>query len=274
VGYQIPADAGKAARNNTLRLTACLTVCILYRIQSTEKAAMKHSKTAFVFTPELGARLRLLRLRRGLSLREMAALMDRNRPGSYNPLALLERGEVKHPSFNLIVDYLRACGAGFADLLDLLNPHTSRPPVLKEKGDKAVAELLKSLPRAEQRAMLRWERATTAAQEAKAAAAPGRKKPRVQTDRERVFRIIWSFIHANWSEVFEQRLYEAMRTVRDDVPRRAPTVNCSELEGSTGSRRPMRLSRTGATRPGSRRPRPCLSWKRPSRCGRTTKPWP
>ena len=171
--------------------------------------------------------MRQLRKRRNLSLRGMALLMDRHQPGSFNLLAKLERGDLKHPSINLIVGYLRACGAGFEDLLDLLKPHTSQPPLLREKADAAVAELLKSLPRAEQRAMLRWEKATTEKREERAAAEPAKKKPRVETTRQRVFRIIWSFIHANWNEVFEQKLYEAMFELKDEVPRSERKYACS-----------------------------------------------
>ena len=188
---------------------------------------MKYSRTTFVFTPELGARLRQLRKRRGLSLRDLAVLMDRRQPGSVNPLTRLERGKVMHPSFNLVADYLRACGAGFEDLLDLLRPYTSQPPVPRQQGDVRVAELLKSLPRAEQRAMLRWERATTERQEQRAAAEPARKKPRVETGRQRVFRVIWSFIHANWNEVFEQKLFEAMLELKDEVPRSRRKYACN-----------------------------------------------
>ena len=36
------------------------------------------SKSTFVFGPELGARLKALRERRGLTLREVAVLMDRH----------------------------------------------------------------------------------------------------------------------------------------------------------------------------------------------------
>jgi transcriptional regulator with XRE-family HTH domain len=180
---------------------------------------MRYTKTSFVFTPEFGVRLRQLRKRRNLSLRGLALLMDRNQPGSFNPLAKLERGELKHPSINLIVDYLRACGSGFKDLLDLLEQYTSQPPVLKEKADAAVAELLKSLPRPEQWAMLRWEKATTEKREERAAAEPAKNKPRVETAQQRVFRVIWSFIHANWNEVFEQKLYEGMLKLKDEVPR-------------------------------------------------------
>ena len=178
-----------------------------------------HSKTAFTFGPEFRARLRQLRKRRGLTLRSMAMLMDRQGSGAHVQLARLERGDIKYPSFNLIVDYLRACGAGFGDLLDLLNPHTSRRPVLKEKGDDAVAMLLRSLPKPAQRAMLRWERATTDRQEERASAEPGKKRPKAETDQARVFRIVWSFIHANWSQVLEQKLYETMLKLKDEVPR-------------------------------------------------------
>ena len=192
---------------------------------------MKHTKTTFVFTPEFGARMRQLRERRKLSLREMASLMDRHQPGSFNLLAKLERGALRHPSINLIADFLRACGSGFEDLLDLLKPYTSQPPVMKQKGDARVAELLKSLPEAEQRAMLAWERATTERQEARAASrsfsfspsptrsGKGEGLPRVETDRQRVFRIVWSFIHANWNEVFEQKLFETMLALKNEVPR-------------------------------------------------------
>ena len=80
----------------------------------------RHSKTAFTFGPELRARLRQLRERRGLSLRAMAVLMDRQSAGAHAQLSRLERGAMPYPPFNFIVDYLRACGAGFEDLLDLL----------------------------------------------------------------------------------------------------------------------------------------------------------
>ena len=180
---------------------------------------IRHSKTAFTFGPELRARLRQLRKRRGLTLRAMAVLMDRQSPGAHAQLSRLERGKMPFPPFNFIVDYLRACGAGFGDLLDLLNPHTSRRPVLKEKGDAAVAMLLRSLPKAQQRAMLRWERATTDRQEERAAGEPGKKRPKAETDQARVFRIVWSFIHANWNQVLEQKLYETMLKLKDEVPR-------------------------------------------------------
>jgi len=188
---------------------------------------MKYTKTTFVFTPEFGARLRQLRKRRNLSLRDLALLMDRHQPGSFNLLAKLERGDLKHPSINLLVDFLRACGAKVKDVADLLDVYLSQSPVLTQKGDAAVAELLKSLPKFEQRAMLRWEKATAEKREEKAAAQPEKKKPRVETDRQRVFRVIWSFIHANWNELFEQKLYETMRGLKNEVPRSERKYACN-----------------------------------------------
>jgi len=178
--------------------------------------------------------LRQLRRRRNLSLRDLALLMDRHQPGSFNLLAKLERGDLKHPSINLIADFLRACGAKVKDVADLLDAYLAQAPLLTEKGDAAVAELLKSLPKWEQRAMLRWEKATAEKREEKAAAEPEKraaaqpekKKPRVETDRQRVFRVIWSFIHANWNELFEQKLYEAMLKLKNDVPRSERKYAC------------------------------------------------
>jgi transcriptional regulator with XRE-family HTH domain len=195
---------------------------------------MRFTKTGFVFAPEFGARLRRLREQGRLSLRGMASLMDRSRPGSFNLLARLERGELKHPSINLIADYLRACGARVGDIADLLDPYLSRPPVPKQRGDAAVAELLKSLPKPEQRAMLKWEKATAERREEKVAAQPGKKRPRVETDRQRVFRIVWMFIHANWNEVFEQQFYEALLKLGDEVPRSRRKDACNHARRFAG----------------------------------------
>jgi hypothetical protein len=59
-----------------------------------------HSKTTFTFGPELRARLRQLRKRRGLTLRDLALLMDRRGPGSRTQLAKLERA-IRTQVFNI-----------------------------------------------------------------------------------------------------------------------------------------------------------------------------
>ena len=69
------------------------------------------SKSTFILGPELGARLKALRKHRGLSLRDVAVLMDRPGTGSHTQLSRLERGVVPHVSVGLLLDYLRACNS-------------------------------------------------------------------------------------------------------------------------------------------------------------------
>jgi len=159
-----------------------------------------YTQLTFRFGRELGRRLRL---RQGLSLRALALLMDRQSAGAHNQLARLEQGRLNRPSLNLVADYLRACRARFGDLEDLLDSYTGQEPVPRARGDAAVAGVLSNLPEPEQRAMLAWERAMTQAREKSAPAG-------VETDQQRVFRTVWSFIRANWNEVREQKLFEAL----------------------------------------------------------------
>jgi transcriptional regulator with XRE-family HTH domain len=187
---------------------------------------MKYARSTFVFTPEIGARLRALRRQRDLSMKGLAALMGRDSPGAFNHLAKLERGELKQPSIGLVLDYLRACGAKPQDVAALFHSYLSLPPVPRTKGDAAVKKLLEVLPEKEQRQMLAWDKGITKSHEERAAAEPGKKKSRVETGRQRVFRIVWSFVHANWSEVFEQKLYETMRRLKDEVPRSERRFAC------------------------------------------------
>jgi len=186
----------------------------------------RFSRSTFVFGPDLGARLRALRMRRGLTLCGVAVLMDRPGAGAYNLLGRLERGDLKHPSVNLLLDYLRACRAGSGDVAALFESYLSQPPVPRAKGDAAVKKLLEVLPEQEQRKLLAWDKGITKAHEERAAAEPGKRKPRVETARQRVFRVVWSFVHANWSEVFEQKLYETMLRLKDDVPKSQRRLAC------------------------------------------------
>lgn len=80
----------------------------------------------FVFTPEMGARLRELRRAAGLSLRGLAERTGRTCRGAATPFNRLELGRVRQPSLGLVVDYLRACGAGPEALASVLGP-AARP---------------------------------------------------------------------------------------------------------------------------------------------------
>jgi hypothetical protein len=145
--------------------------------------------------------------------------MGRESPGAFNHLAKLERGELKQPSVGLLLDYLRACGARPPDVAALFGPYLSLPPVQRTRGDAAVKKLLEVLPEKEQRQILAWDKGTTKAYQRLVANEPQKKRPRVETGQQRVFRIVWSFVHANWSEVFEQKLYETMLKLKDEVPK-------------------------------------------------------
>jgi len=61
---------------------------------------MTYAKTRFAFASELGARLRQLRKARGLSLRDLAVLMDRHSPFAHRrsgPRTALPIGDIFHP---------------------------------------------------------------------------------------------------------------------------------------------------------------------------------
>ena len=152
--------------------------------------------------------------------------MDRPGTGSHTQLSKLERGDTPHVSVGLLLDYLRACGAKPQDVAALFEPYLSLPPVPRTKGDAAVKKLLEVLPEKEQRHTLVWDKGTTKAYEERAAAEPGKKKPRVETAQQRIFRVVWSFVHANWSEVFEQRLYETVLKLKDEVPKSQRRFAC------------------------------------------------
>jgi transcriptional regulator with XRE-family HTH domain len=107
---------------------------------------MKRSKETFRFTPELGARLRGLRLAAGVTQQELAVLMGRQGKGCPFLVSRLETGRVRYPSLGFVADYLRACRASFADLADLLEAYTSLPTTLEQRGYRRVRSLADKLP--------------------------------------------------------------------------------------------------------------------------------
>ena len=77
---------------------------------------MKRSFDTFIFTPELGAKLKDLRLKAGLNQLELARVMGRAGKNAGNLVSRLERGYERYPSFGVIADFLRGCRAGFRDI--------------------------------------------------------------------------------------------------------------------------------------------------------------
>ena len=92
------------------------------------------------FPEKLGKRLVELRRQRDLTQGQVAELMGRAGKGSETYMCRLEQGWFRSPSLRLVGDYLRACGAGFEDVLDVLHEYTSRPTVPDEQGWAAAQQ--------------------------------------------------------------------------------------------------------------------------------------
>jgi transcriptional regulator with XRE-family HTH domain len=83
------------------------------------------------FTPEMGARLKAIRERRGLDKGEVAARMGLAGKGRHNLITRLETGRIANPYLGTVTRYLRACGAQFFEFYDTL---TRIEPVLVDTG--------------------------------------------------------------------------------------------------------------------------------------------
>ena len=86
------------------------------------------------FPEKLGKRLVELRRKRGLTQGQVAELMGRTGKGSKTCVWRLEQGWFRSPSLRLLGDYLRACGVGFEDVLDVLHEYTSRPAASEDRA--------------------------------------------------------------------------------------------------------------------------------------------
>jgi transcriptional regulator with XRE-family HTH domain len=107
---------------------------------------MKPFPETFVFTSELGARLRDLRLKAGLTQLELARAMGRAGKNAGNLVSRLERGDERYPSFGLVADFLRGCRAHFRDLSDILDLYTELPTTQQRVFRQALAKVAESVP--------------------------------------------------------------------------------------------------------------------------------
>jgi transcriptional regulator with XRE-family HTH domain len=107
---------------------------------------MKRPGDRFDCNAELGRQLRECRLKAGLTQQMLATAMGRQGKGSHHVAGRLERGEVPNPSLSLVADYLRACRAGFRDILGVLDSYTSRPTVVEVETLRAIAKVSDGLP--------------------------------------------------------------------------------------------------------------------------------
>jgi transcriptional regulator with XRE-family HTH domain len=96
---------------------------------------------------EVGERLRLLRVRVGLSQEAVAVLLGLNPRTGKAQVSKMETGHYESgPGFVRLLDYLRACGAGIDSLLDILDRHTSQEPVSEARTSKAVLAAIVHMP--------------------------------------------------------------------------------------------------------------------------------
>jgi transcriptional regulator with XRE-family HTH domain len=181
--------------------------------------ARKHVSQTFEFTPALGARLKALRERAGLTQDQLSRRMGRLQKSSGRFVSRLEQGKRRFPSIALIADYLRACRADFKDIGDILSAYTSFSTVTSVSTGKALVRLVEHLPVPVQQEVLKYERRTSRAmvEPARQEAAKPKKK-RELTEQERLLRIVLMFSHAYQRRVLEDRLYQAMKSLGSPVP--------------------------------------------------------
>ena len=107
---------------------------------------MKRPEDTFSFPPELGRRLRDLRLRAGLAQLELAQAMGRVGKGGACIVSRMEKGTVRFPSLGLVADFLRGCRAGFRDIVDILDLYTELPTTQHRVFKRALATVAASVP--------------------------------------------------------------------------------------------------------------------------------
>jgi hypothetical protein len=73
-------------------------------------------------------------------------LMGRKGKGGHALVGRLERGDVPNAGLGLVADYLRACNAGFDEIIGLLREYTGKPNVIVEAGNVAVRRAVSTMP--------------------------------------------------------------------------------------------------------------------------------
>ncbi len=74
----------------------------------------------FVFTKEMAVILRQIRVKAGLSQREVASRMGIKSKFGRSFIAQLESGRIKNPTLRTLFDYLQTCGASVRDFITKL----------------------------------------------------------------------------------------------------------------------------------------------------------
>ena len=90
--------------------------------------------------------MRELRVKAGLTQQMLAVAMGSQCKGNHAVVSRLERGKMKNPGIGLVADYLRACRAGFGDILSVLDAYTSQPAAVEVETRKALVKVREHLP--------------------------------------------------------------------------------------------------------------------------------
>ncbi len=145
----------------------------------------------FKFRPELGRRLRELRIRAGLTQQMLAVAMGSQRKGNHTVVSRLENGRMENPGIGLVADYLRACRAGFADILKVMDRYTAQPTVVEVETSRALARVREYLPAKIDRAVERFDRGIRRRAEEKHEPLP-EPKERVRRARSFALSQVWA----------------------------------------------------------------------------------
>ena len=141
----------------------------------------KRTEDSLWFPEKLGRSLVELRRQRGLTQQQLGELMGLAGKAGQTYVCRLERGRFRSPSLRLVGDYLRACGAGFEDVLDVLHEYTRRPSVLDEQGWVHVEQAIEGLPSKVAGQAIRYDFKTTQARR-RAGKLPEEPRLRVEHD--------------------------------------------------------------------------------------------
>lgn len=113
---------------------------------------------ATLLPKEVGARLRQLRLEAALTQTDVALRMCRPGPSGKSYVCQIERGYMPGLTFNAVMDFLKACGAGVNAIEDIFDAYTSRPPIPEERTRKQVADAAVGLPLLKQARVVWYDR--------------------------------------------------------------------------------------------------------------------
>ena len=184
----------------------------------------------FKFTPEMGLRLRELRLRKGMTQQELAVLMGRQGKGNHQLIGKVELGKAPYPSLGFVADYLRACRASFNDITDLLNAYTSQPTVIEQRGYKRVRSLARKLSARVAKAVEKYDHAVT---RSRPKPEPLRKRlqharayAHAQEAQRRLNRLVEeelsaagikpASVEAAWTRVYSRKLWRLLSRSKDE----------------------------------------------------------